>query len=161
MKPGFKIVPVFLKDAGSIYTIQFEGETLTEFDKFLGDSRVKRQAASLKRLASKLDEMASEYGFVSDLFKEEEGSRRDYVVALSEGKIRLYCLLIQDTLIIVGNGGVKKTRTYQEDPHLNTSVEDMQRVNDQLMSRIYSGRIRVDRNTGVLRGALNFFKGRK
>lgn len=154
-------MPVSLKDAGSIYTIQFEGEPQTEFDKFLGDEKVKKEQVSLERLVAKLNEMSSDYGFCASCFNEEEGKKRDYVVALRDGKIRLYCLLIRDTLIVVGNGGVKKTRTYQEDPHLKASVEDMQSVHDQLMNRIYSGRILVDHNTGVLRGSLSFLKDRK
>jgi hypothetical protein len=158
VKKGFQLVPVLEGDAGSIYTIQFERESPSEFDKFLANEMVRGQKASFERLVSKLREMSNEYGFEAGLFKVEEGKRRDYVVALIEGKIRLYCLRIDDTLIVVGNGGVKDTRTYQDDPHLNASVEDLQMVHDRLMKRIYSGRILVDRNNGALRGSLNFYK---
>ncbi|NTW51486.1 MAG: hypothetical protein HGB22_02685 [Chlorobiaceae bacterium] len=161
MKQGFKIVPVNLGVAGSIYTIQLEEESQTEFDKFLMADDVNNQEASLNRIKSKLIEMSTEYGFAAHYFKESEGRKRDYVSALSDGKLRLYCLRIDNTLLVVGNGGVKTTRTYQEAPHLNASVEDLQRVHDLLMKRIYSGRIHVDHNTGVLRGSMNFFKDQK
>ena len=33
-------------------------------------------------------------------------------------KLRLYCLRLSDKILILGNGGVKKTRTYEEDANL-------------------------------------------
>jgi len=149
-------VPVASGDGGSLYTIQYEGESRTEFDKFLENEGVVQEQSSLSRLAAKLDEMVHEYGFVREFFKEKEGRRWDYVVVLSEGKLRLYCLRVENFLLIVGNGGVKRTRTYQQDAHLNASVEELQRVHKLLMNRIYAGRILVERHTGVLRGALSF-----
>lgn len=156
MKQGFSIVPVAFGDGGSLYTIQYEGESRTEFDKFLENKEVAQEHSSLSRLAAKLNEMVNEYGFVREFFKEKEGKRWDYVVALSEGRLRLYCLRTENFLLIAGNGGVKRTRTYQQDAHLSASVEELQRVHKLLMSRIYSGRILVERHTGVLRGALHF-----
>lgn len=161
MKRGFRIVPVRSGDAGSIYTIQFQGENETEFDKFLINKEIAKEQDSLARLVAKLESMSDDYGFESELFKEEEGSRWDYVVAIPEGKLRLYCLRIENVLLVVGNGGVKTTRTYQQDAHLYASVEDLQVVHKVLMSRIYSGKLHVDRHTGSLRGLLNFFNDRK
>jgi hypothetical protein len=154
---GFKLEPVHSGDAGSIYTIQFEGELQTEFDKFLENESVRKEKTSFDRILGKLRDMSDEYGFPGDLFKEEEGCRWDYVVALSEDNLRLYCLRIDDVLIIIGNGGEKTTRTYQEDPHLNVAVEDLQMVHKVIMSKITCGLIRYDRRTGTLRGSLNFF----
>ncbi|NTU74025.1 hypothetical protein HGB07_07770 [Candidatus Roizmanbacteria bacterium] len=105
---------------------------------------------------AKLKEMSRESGFLGGFFKEKEGSRRDYVVDLREDKLRLYCLRVDDFLLIVGSGGVKTTRTYQEDPHLLASVEDLQMVHDLFMRMYLSGKIRVDSNTGTLRGTLKF-----
>lgn len=143
-------------DAGSIYTIQFQGEGETEFDKFLINKEVAKEQNSLSRLLAKLQAMSDDYGFESELFKEEEGSRWDYVVALREGKLRLYCLRIENVLLIVGNGGIKTARTYQQEPHLLASVEDLQLAHRRIMGRINSGSIHVDRYTGAFRGSLIF-----
>lgn len=152
----FKIVPVRSSDAGSIYTIQFEGESQTEFDKFLTNTRVHKQKIAFNKILGLLDVMSKTYGFLEQFFKNEEGCRWDYVVALREGKLRLYCLRVDNMLLIIGNGGVKTTDTYQEDPYLNASVEDLQMVHKVVMGKINSGRLHYDRNTGVLRGSLNF-----
>lgn len=156
---GFKVELVESGLAGSIYTILFYGESQadqTEFDKFLSNKAVISQKASLQRLLAKLTSMSNDYGFPGEFFKEEEGARRDYVVALREQKLRLYCLRIDKVLLVVGNGGVKTTQTYQEDPLLFASVEDLQMVHDLFMKRYLLGKIRVDRNTGILRGSLDF-----
>ncbi|NTW82581.1 MAG: hypothetical protein HGB36_04345 [Chlorobiaceae bacterium] len=144
-------------DAGSIYTIQFQGENQTEFDKFLENKWVHEEEESLERLLAKLKSMSTIWGFPDGMFKVKEGKFSDYVVALREGKLRLYCLRIEDVLLVTGNGGCKTSRTYQQDPHLHSSVKDLQMVHKVIMSRIATGRTHVDRITGVLRGSLNFY----
>lgn len=44
----------------------------------------------------------------------------DRVCAMSvlKSKLRLYCLRLSDKILILGNGGVKKTGTYDEDDTL-------------------------------------------
>lgn len=158
MKRSFRIVSVVSGDGGSVYTIQFDGESRSEFDKFLENKLVREEQEAFARLISRLEAMTKEYGFKGELFKENEGRKKDYVVALSEGRLRLYCLRAENTLLIIGNGGVKKTRTYQQDSHLKSSVEDLQMVNQCVMGRIFSGGIHVNRLTGELRGSLNFLQ---
>jgi len=155
---GFKIAPVKSGDAGSIYTIQFEGESQTEFDKFLLSEGGDHQSDAFERLLSQLDVMVNKYGFLEDFFKIEEGCRLDYVVALRDLYLRLYCLRIDDALLVVGNGGVKNTQTYQEDARLYASVTDLQMVHKVIMSKINSGLIRYDRVTGTLCGSLNLYQ---
>lgn len=158
MKRSFKIVPVGSGDGGSVYTIQFDGESQSEseFDKFLKNKLVREERGAFERLVSRLGAMTNEYGFKEEQFKEKEGKKKDYVVALSECVLRLYCLRVENALLIIGNGGVKRTRTYQQDSHLKSSVEDLQMVHKCVMHRIFSGGIHVDHITGELRGSLNF-----
>ena len=49
-------------------------------------------------------------------------------LAIDSRKLRLYCLRISDQILILGNGGVKNTRTYQEDSKLSGYVMDLQGV---------------------------------
>ena len=39
------------------------------------------------------------------------------MVAQSD-KVRLYCLRLSDRILIIGNGGIKESRTYQEEKTL-------------------------------------------
>ena len=70
-----------------------------------------------------------------------EFEMNDSVQALpiESGKLRLYCLRLSDQIVILGNGGVKKTRTYEEDPKLYGYVLDLQKfekiLNENIVKR--------------------------
>ena len=53
-------------------------------------------------------------------------------LSIDSRKLRLYCLRISDQIMILGNGGVKTTRTYQEDEELSGYVMDLQRFDELL-----------------------------
>lgn len=55
-----------------------------------------------------------------------------YALSLDSHKLRLYCLRISDQILILGNGGVKDTRTYQEDETLSGYVLDLQKFDELL-----------------------------
>ena len=57
-----------------------------------------------------------------------EGKMSDSVVALPvlKSKLRLYCLRLTDKILILGNGDIKRSRTYEEDDTLQGYVIDLQ-----------------------------------
>ena len=57
---------------------------------------------------------------------------------------------------MVGGGGIKKTRTYQEDEHLNQCVELLKYVSNKIDQKINDGEIIYDNNR--FKGNLNFEK---
>ena len=65
-------------------------------------------------------------------------------IPIEGGKLRLYCLRISEQIIILGNGGIKNTKSYQEDPKLYGYVLDLQRFEAILKENIEKGYIRVD-----------------
>ena len=72
-----------------------------------------------------LDKIAEE-GALERFFR-PEGKMRDSVVALPvlRSKLRLYCLRLSDRILVLGNGGVKNSRTYQEDDSLRGYYRDL------------------------------------
>ena len=72
----------------------------------------------------------------------------DHVSALSidSRKLRLYCLRISDQILILGNGGVKLTRTYQEDEKLSGYVMDLQTFDKVLLKAQRNGIITIEKN---------------
>ena len=62
-------------------------------------------------------------------------------------KLRLYCLRLSDSVLIVGNGGTKNTKTYDENPELNGYVIDLQRLDDILRVAEKKGTIRIEETT--------------
>ena len=78
-----------------------------------------------------------------------EGKMNDRTVALPvlRSKLRLYCLRLSDSVLIVGNGGEKKTRTYDEDPELSGYVLTLQKLDELLKSAELKGTICIEETT--------------
>lgn len=70
-------------------------------------------------------------------------------------KLRLYAIRLSDNILILGNGGHKKTKTYNEDPELNECVEHLVQLSFILQLKIETGVIKLDYNE--LNGDLSFY----
>ena len=146
-----KIVSISSSDQVGLYSICFNnGES--EFRKFL--KKFKDNAALNKDYRSilyALDRIIAKGAF-ERMFR-YEGKMNDNVVALSldSKKLRLYCLRMSDQILIVGNGGVKETRTYDEDEELSGYVMDLQKFDELLKQAQEEGSIYIEQNmiTGI------------
>ena len=146
-----KIVSISSSDQVGLYSICFNnGES--EFRKFL--KKFKDNAALNKDYQSilyALDRIIAKGAF-ERMFR-YEGKMNDNVVALSldSKKLRLYCLRMSDQILIVGNGGVKETRTYDEDEELSGYVMNLQKFDELLKQAQEEGSIYIEQNmiTGI------------
>ena len=66
---------------------------------------------------------------------------RKFTILLS--KLRLYCLRLTDKILVLGNGGVKTSRTYQEDDTLQGYVIDLQKFERLLKKEVRSGNVEI------------------
>ncbi len=59
---------------------------------------------------------------------------KDSIVALPvvSSKLRLYCLRLSNGILILGNGGAKNSRTYEEDDSLRGYVLNLQKFEELL-----------------------------
>ena len=73
---------------------------------------------------------------------------KDRVVALPVVKstLRLYCLRLSDKILILGNGGVKSTRTYEENNELSGYVLTLQNFDKLIKEGVENGTINVIEN---------------
>lgn len=67
-------------------------------------------------------------------------------LAIDSRKLRLYCLRISDQILILGNGGIKNTRTYQENERLSGYVMDLQTFDKVLLKAQKNGRVTIEKN---------------
>ena len=136
-------------EKAGLFTICFEGDSYTEFEKFIlkGKENATLQP-DLQRILNALQRMMESVGFLDRYFR-PEGKVRDRVAALPiyTSKLRLYCLRLSDSVLIVGNGGTKNTKTYDENPELNGYVIDLQRIDDILRVAEKKGTIRIEETT--------------
>lgn len=59
-------------------------------------------------------------------------------------KLRLYCLRLSDEVIILGNGGVKDVKTYEQSARLNGYVMDLQKFDALLKKEMLNGVITIE-----------------
>ena len=128
----------------SLYSIKFNGEDITEFEKFLQKFKDNAELnEDFQRIVYALSKILDR-GALERYFR-PEGRMNDNVCAvpIESGKLRLYCLRMSDQILIVGNGGVKSTRTYNEDPILSGYVLDLQKFEKLINAGIKDGSISV------------------
>ena len=134
-------------DNVGMFSICFDGSEVSEFEKFLNEFKDnatynKDFNVILLALSKIIDKGALERFF------RNEGRMNDNVKALAidSRKLRLYCLRISDQILILGNGGVKNTRTYQEDSKLSGYVMDLQTFEKVLLKAQKSGKVTIEKN---------------
>lgn len=136
-------------ETAGLFTICFEGESYTEFQKFIIKSNENATLQpDLQKILNAIQHMMDAVGFLDRYFR-PEGKMRDRVAALpiQSSKLRLYCLRLSDSVLIVGNGGQKDTKTYQENPELNGYVINLQKLDDILRIAEQKGAIRIEETT--------------
>lgn len=136
----------------SLYSISFEMDGTTEFEKFVSEFEMNATYNRYyQRILAALQAILR-MGALERFFR-PEGSMRDNVQAIpvEGGKLRLYCLRLSDQIVILGNGGVKVTRTYEQDPKLYGFVLDLQRFERILKENIEKGYVRIQEKvlTGI------------
>lgn len=69
----------------------------------------------------------------------------DSVVALPvlKSKLRLYYLRLTDKILVLGNGDVKNSRTYEENEKLQGYVIDLQKFERLLKQEVRSGNVQI------------------
>lgn len=133
-------------DAAGLFTIIFENENQSEFVRFVNkfkDDAIRKN--ELRIILNQIDVMLQK-GIEERRFR-PEGKMSDGVAALPvyQSGLRLYCLRLSDSVLIVGNGGVKSTRTYQENEDLNGYVISLQKLDSLLKTDIENGIVRVEK----------------
>lgn len=129
----------------SLYSISFEMDGTTEFEKFVTEFEMNATYnRDYQRIIAALQAILR-VGALERFFR-LEGKFNDSVSALpiESGKLRLYCLRISEQIVILGNGGVKTTKTYEEDQKLYGYVLDLQKFERILNENISKGFVSIE-----------------
>ena len=141
------ILSVDQTEKAGLFTIIFEGEAVSEFDsfynKFINDAE---RSDDLQKILTQIDLMLNVRGFTERNFR-PEGKMNDNVVAIPvyKNSLRLYCLRLSDSVLIVGNGGIKRTQKVEEDNILNGYVISLQKLDALLNADIKRGLVRIEK----------------
>ena len=107
-----------------------------------------------------INKMLAMSGFLERFFR-YEGKMSDRVVAMPQPtdhvELRLYCLRLSDSVLIVGNDGVKNTHTYEESDELSGYVITLQKLDMLLKQAERSGKVTIEETkiTGIDKQTFN------
>lgn len=144
-------VELLLIDEGencTIYTLQFLRDVESEFEKFVSKFREDAEySEDYMRIAAFIKRMLKTGASVR--YFRPEGKMNDSVVALpvTSSKLRLYCLRLSDKILILGNGGVKKSQKYEDDSLLNGYVMTLQKFEKLLNQEVAGGNVNITEAT--------------
>ena len=140
-----RIEYVASSDKATLYTIWFEGKTMSEFADFYAKfSAIEDLREDLNTILLALNKII-ENGVYKRYFR-PEGKINDGVCALpiESGKLRLYCNRLSQQILIAGNGGVKETKTYNENQELSNYVLVLQRLDKSIKAAIKKGDVIIE-----------------
>lgn len=134
-------------DNCTVYTIQFLSDDKNEFEKFVAKFQADGELNKDYRIIAKFIDQILDFGALERYFR-TEGKMKDSVVALPTlpSKLRLYALRLSDKILILGNGGRKRTRTYDEDDTLKGYVLTLQKFEEVLKESIKEGTVTITEN---------------
>ena len=145
MKKKTEVEKISESEKTALYSISFEKDGTTEFEKFVEEFEQKAKSnRDYQRIIAALQAILN-LGALERFFR-PEGKIKDSVAAIpiEGGKLRLYCLRISEQIVILGNGGVKTTRTYEENSKLYGYVLDLQRFEKILNDNVAKGYVRIE-----------------
>jgi hypothetical protein len=144
----------------TIYSVILEGEEQTLFDDFL-QAHKNEFKQEIKSILSRLVQIGKETGARNSFFKHDEGTFGDAVCALydtPECNLRLYCIRLGMDIIIVGGGGRKTVRAWQDDENLAQAAGLMIACCKDITHRIKSGDLYWSDNKKSLEGNLKNYE---
>lgn len=129
-----------------IYSVSVDNENDTLLDQFFEEN--KQYKEELEKIYVRIKVMADDTGCRREFFKEGEGKLADGVMTLSVGRLRLYGIYFNKTVVLFGSGGYKPEgiRAYQEDPFLNSKVKQVKCIAEKINKGICEGNIKIKKD---------------
>lgn len=148
-------IPALSGEHCQIFSVKIEGEEQTLFENF-AEEYVEQFEEEVLDIYNRLKSIGKAFGARPHFFKDKEGAPGDGVSALFDtpnGLLRLYCIVYGRVAIILGGGGLKTVRAWQDDPKLYKEATMMKHVSSKVTQAIKDGDIKITDNglSGELR----------
>ena len=129
----------------NVYSVMIDSESKSLFGKFITKYKADYRDEIID-IVDRIDLIANYTGAENRHFKENEGRLGDLVCALYDmpnSNLRLYCIRLGKTILILGGGGFKSKliRALQQDPILTEENYLMREISEKLYDRIKENEI--------------------
>ena len=124
-----------------IYSVRIEDDVDTLLERFVAEN-VEVHRDEVREMLLRLREIGHNTGARETFFRPEEGKPGDGIEALraiTGSRLRLYCIRNGRVSVIVGGGGPKTTRSWQEDPKLKAENELLQLISKTIIQALKEG----------------------
>jgi|JI6StandDraft_1071083.scaffolds.fasta_scaffold83336_4 hypothetical protein len=121
----------------TVYSLVPANGSQTLFDTLLQEC-ASQYPTETKNLLAKLRAMGQQTGLRKDLFRLDEGLPGDMVVAVSDdakATLRAYGIRYGNSILLLGGGGPKFVRAWQDDPKLKQAAEKMIAISRAMMEK--------------------------
>ncbi|MET7000098.1 hypothetical protein [Chitinophaga defluvii] len=136
-------------DKASIYSIVTAASKAPFLDHFIQEHQ-EAFTQDLLSIIGRLRSMSNTVGALEIYFKLDEGLEwNDLVCALydiPDKHLRLYCIRLSEQIVVVGNGGPKNVRAWQEDPKLSREVSEMMHYSRIIRKKLEDNSLRVSKD---------------
>ncbi|MEO6328959.1 MAG: hypothetical protein ABIO55_08505 [Ginsengibacter sp.] len=147
MKFTLKRLPQFCGDKASFYTVASNDTEL--FRSFLIEN-TKLFEAELLNILGRIKNMGMKNGATDNFFRldESEDANDEKVVAIKDlpsSKLRLYCVRMSDSLVVLGGGGPKPKNVFrwQDDLKLKKEAHKIMSVSNLIELKISHGKLKI------------------
>jgi hypothetical protein len=126
-------------EKANIYSYRVNGGDV-EFEKFIDSFMDSDYTKDFEIIDDTIDRILK--NGAQERYFRPEGKMLDYLTAIPQKglgcELRVFCLRISDSLIILGNGGIKpkSVKKYQDIEQLNSIAEEMQAISHRLSNYI-------------------------
>lgn len=127
----------------TVYTLVRSDGTPSLFDTLLKECSI-QYPEETKNLVAKVWAMGKQTGLRKDLFRLDEGLPGDLVVAVSDdvtATLRAYGIRYGNSILLLGAGGPKFVRAWQDDPKLKQAAEEMIAVSEAMKQKVQNREI--------------------
>ncbi len=145
MRFELKEIEGFPGEEAHVYSVVMEGDTTSLLEQFFDENG--KYKKDIRKIRSKILTMTLYEGCRKEFFKEGEGKWGDGVVALKySGRLRLYGIYFNRSVILFGSGGYKppSVRAYQDYPPLNEKAQQMREIAKIIYNRIKDGELKFN-----------------
>jgi DNA-binding protein Fis len=133
-------------DKASVYSIVSEESKSPLLDHFISTYK-SNYTQDLISIVGRLKSIGNSVGALETYFKHDEGLEWDDLVCalydIPDKHLRLYCIRLSEHIIVVGNGGPKNVRAWQDDTKLSREVNEMMHYSKIIRTKLKDGSLRI------------------